>query len=244
MKKAAIHYLYGYYPIIEALQAGKRKFHQLFLEKTTKIIGKQEDILELASQKNIPIHYKTSLELEKFCGHSNHQHCVLKSGEIVYQSLDMLLEKKKKKNIWVGLDRVQDPQNLGAILRTCLYFQIDNIFLTKQQTCPLSTSVSRASTGAMEKLIFCSPMNFTLLIKRLKKENFWVAGASLDGQDFTKHKPPENCFLILGNENKGIQPLLQKYCDFLWKIQGGGTNSLNVSASSAILLHYLYSHKK
>lgn len=243
-KNSTIDYLYGYYPVLEALQANKRKFYQLFLDKNNKNKSKKQEILDIAKQRNIPIQYKNNSELEALCKHSNHQHFVLKGGKIPYQSLDFFFQKKKEKNIWVGLDRVQDPQNMGAILRSCLYFQMSNIFLTKQQTCPLSSSVCKASVGAMEKLSFCTPMNFSLLIKRLKKEKFWIVGSSLDGQDFIQTELPDNFFLILGNENKGIQPLLQKSCDFLWKIQGGGTNSLNVSASSAILFHYIYHHQK
>lgn len=238
-----VHYLYGYYPVLEAIKAGKRKFYCLFLDEKIKQTPKAQEFCQLAKQKNITIQYKSSLELEKICFHKQHQHLVLKAGELPYSPLQTLLDNRKKKNIWVGLDHLHDPQNVGAILRTCLYFQIENIFITKQQTCPLSNSVSKTSVGAMESLNFCSPMNFSLLIKKLKKENFWIVGAALDGDNFATQSLPDNCFLILGNEHKGIQPLLKKSCDFLWKIEGGGTNSLNVSASSAILLHYIYNYQ-
>ena len=244
MQNITTHYLYGYYPVLAALEANKRKFYCLFLDNKLQHTKQEAEFLLLAKKRGVSIKYQSSDNLSKLCNQSQHQHLVLQAGSLPCMTLENLLKNKNKKNhkknLWVGLEHLHSPQNIGAILRTCLYFHIDHIFLTKQQTCSLSSAVSKSSAGAMEKLSFCRAMNFSMLIKRLKKENFWIVGTSLAGENFVKQDIPDNCFLIFGNEKKGIQPLVKKTCDFLWKIEGGGTNSLNVSATSAIILHHIY----
>ena len=240
MKNEKYHYLYGYYPVLEALKANKRKFYALFLDEKIKNNSREKEFLSLAEKNKVAIEYKPNKELAQIAKTKSPQNVVLKSGAIVFTPLEVLLKEKKEKNLWVGLSQIQDPQNVGAILRTCLYFQIKNIFLTSLQSCPLSATVSKTSAGAMEQLNFCIPMNFSLLVRRLKKEKFWVVGTSLKGNSFQEQPLIENCFLIFGNEQKGLPVLLEKSCDFLWKIEGGGTNSLNVSASSAIILNSIY----
>lgn len=237
-------YLYGYYPVLEAIKTGRRKTYQLFLDKKIKGTKREEEFCLLASEKNIPVKYLSQEALERLCSSSQNQQIVLKASSLPCFSLTELLKMRKKKNFWVGLHRLQNQQNVGSILRNCVYFNIFNVFTSSYQSCPLSAAVSKSSAGAMEKVNFGIPMNFNLLIEKLKKNNFWIIGTSLDGEDFSNQEIPDNCFLIFGNEKKGIQPLIQKKCDFLWKIEGGGINSLNVASSSAIIFHYIYHHQK
>ena len=212
-------FLYGYYPVLEALQAGRRKFYHLFLDNRIRKTSKEAEFLSLAKNKKIPVSYLQKDALEKLCQSSHNQHVVLKAGALSLFSFDELIKKRRKK-LWVGLNRLQNPQNIGAILRSCAYFSVGAVFLSKHQTCELSASVSKSSAGAMENIYFGVPTNFNALIEKLKKENFWIIGASLAGKNFMEQEVPENCFLILGNEKEGIQKLVQKKCDFLMEDWG------------------------
>ena len=237
------HYLYGKHSVLEALKATKRNLHRLFLNQNLKQSQLEDSLLEL--KKDISISYLNSEQLKKLCGSSQHQNVVLEANQLPTFSLEELLQNKKAKNIWVALSQIQDVQNIGAILRSCVYFDIKTIFLLKHKSPEPSATISRISAGAMEKVNFCVISNLSRLIDRLKKENFWVIGTSLAGSNFTKSIVPENCLLILGNEHKGITRLVQQKCDFLWKIQGGENfDSLNVSASAAIFLNHLFIKQK
>ena len=240
-------YLYGLHPVLESLKANRRKFYQLYLGQKIKNSTKEKEILNSLQSKKIPCQYLKEKELTSLCGKEHHQQLVLECGALPKFSLEEFLaqinQKDQKRNIWVALDHLQDTQNIGSILRSCLYFDVKNIFLTRHRSPNPSPTISKISAGAMERIDFCIVNNLNSLIERLKQENFWIMGTSLQGEDFSTCEVPQNCLLVLGNEQKGMQKLHQKNCDFLWKITGSGNlDSLNVASATAIFLNYIFNN--
>lgn len=232
------NYLYGIYPILEALQANRRKFYKLFVNLKN---NKENKILGFCQQNKIPIEYITEEKLVNMSQSEQHQNFVLHCSKLPLFSLNELLNTKKNKNLWVALSQLQNVQNIGAILRSCVYFGVDTVFLSKHQTAAISNTISKISAGAMERVKFCLVSNFNYLIDNLKKKNFWIVGTSLNGKIFTKQIVPDNCLLLLGNEKQGIKKLTEKKCDFLWKIEGANSiQSLNVAAAAAIFINHIY----
>ncbi len=263
-------YLYGLHPVLESLKANRRKFYTLYLGEKIKNSTKEKDVLNFLQNKKIPHQYLTDSALTSLCGREHHQQLVLECGTLPKFSLEELLapikqqnkplgktlntppdkkegekqEIQQKKNIWVALDHLQDTQNIGSILRSCLYFGVKNIFLNRHRSPSPSPTISKISSGAMERIDFCIVNNLNSLIEKLKQEGFWIVGTALQGKDFSHCEVPQNCLLILGNEQKGMQKLNQKKCDFLWKITGsGGLDSLNVASAAAIFLNYIFTNE-
>ena len=246
-KKLNRDYLYGLHPVLESLKANRRKFYQLYLGQKIKNSTKEKEILNSLQSKKIPCQYLKDSELTSLCGKEHHQQLVLECGALPKFSLEEFLAQVKQRdqtrNIWLALDHLQDTQNIGSILRSCLYFGVKNIFLNRHRSPNPSPTISKISAGAMEKIDFCIVNNLNSLIEKLKQENFWIIGTSLQGKDFSHCELPQNCLLILGNEQKGMQKLNQKKCDFLWKIKGSGDlDSLNVASAAAIFLNYIFNN--
>jgi 23S rRNA (guanosine2251-2'-O)-methyltransferase len=144
------------------------------------------------------------------------------------------------------LDSVQDPHNLGAILRTAEATAVDAIIVPLRNTAPFSETVEKASTGALNRLKICRVDNLAKTLDALKKENFWIVGTSLEAEkDFTELDYRMPVVIVLGNEGKGIRPSVLSRCDFLVKIpMFGKVQSLNVSVSAGVLLYEVIKQRK
>jgi len=138
------------------------------------------------------------------------------------------------------LDMVQDPQNLGAILRSALAAGVDCVVLPRDRSAPLSGAVARSSAGALFHIAVAQVTNLSRALTGLKKQNIWVAGAtrSLSAVSFFSADLSGPLCLVVGNEEKGIRPNVLKQCDFQVTIpMKGGLDSLNVAVSAAVLLY-------
>ena len=206
-KKINREYLYGIHPVLESLKANRRKFYQLCLGQKIKNSAKADEFIQLLETPKISYKYLPEEALTSLCGKTHHQQFVLECGSLPKFSLEEFLalikqQDKAQKNTWVALDHLQDTQNIGSILRSCLYFGVKKIFLTRHRSPNLSPIISKISAGAMERIDFCIVNNLNSLIERLKQENFWIMGTSLQGENFSTCEVPQNCLLILGNEQK------------------------------------------
>lgn len=154
----------------------------------------------------------------------------------------------RKNALWVALDEVQDPQNLGAIIRTCVFFGVDGIVTTENRSAPLNATVSKASAGALEVAPIYHPGNLSAFLEGSKRNGWRIVGTSLDegvktqvdSHQLTMDAPT---ILVLGNEAKGIREKVKSSCDLHVKLASVGTNdsvaSLNVSVAAALLIHPL-----
>lgn len=158
--------------------------------------------------------------------------------------------KNRKKALWIALDEIQDTQNMGAIIRTCVFLGVDGIVTTDHRSAPLNSTVSKASAGALEIAPVYHPGNLSRFLEGSKENGFRIIGTALDdlsaGQvcvDSREVEMDQPTILVLGNEAKGLREKVKSMCDFHVKIghvgDVGEVSSLNVSVATAILLHPL-----
>ena len=160
---------------------------------------------------------------------------------VEYVELEDILQIAKDKNeppFIVLLDELEDPHNLGAILRSADAAGVHGVLIPKRRSCPLSATVAKTSAGAVEYVPVARIGNVVQTIKRLKEEGLWVAAADMDGTDYYEADMTGALLLIIGNEGHGVGRLVKEQCDFVVKIpMVGKINSLNASVAGSILMY-------
>ncbi|MDD4000324.1 MAG: 23S rRNA (guanosine(2251)-2'-O)-methyltransferase RlmB [Bacilli bacterium] len=195
-------------------------------------------IKNLAKEKKIPYLDVDKNELNKIT--SNHQGVIAEVESFPTYSLEEI--SFSKKDLVLALDGVEDPHNLGAILRTADAAGIKAVILPKNRTVRLNSTVARVSTGAIFSVKCVEVVNLVSALKRLKNLGFWVYGADNlpESQPYSEIKYDSKSVLVLGGEGRGLSRLTLENCDFLIKIpMAGSINSLNVSVSAGILIYQI-----
>lgn len=231
-------YIYGRNTVLSALKQGKVR--SLFLTHRFSF----EPILKEAKQAKVPTTYVSEEELQKMVN-GTHQGVVAEIISYSYASLEELLQRTKKKKMpfLLLLDGIEDPHNLGAILRSADAFGVDGIIVKKHGQVPLNATVAKVSTGAIDFVPVAQVTNLTTAIETLKKHGFWVVAS--DGSAKMDYRDVDYCCsiaLVVGSEGFGISRLVLEHADFVTKIDMvGHVNSLNASVATAIYLsevHY------
>lgn len=195
------------------------------------------DILSLIQNLKLKIIYKEKWELDKLAK-NNHQGIILEVEDFVYKDLDDLIKDDKCK--LVILDHLEDPHNLGAIIRTCEAAGIDGIILPKNRSVSVNETVMKTSVGALYNVSISQVVNLNQIIKKLKKLGFWIIGTDMDGCDYREIDYPDKTVLIIGSEGFGISRLVKESCDLVVKIpMKGKINSLNASVAAGIMIYEL-----
>ncbi len=236
--------IFGVLPVLEALRAANRR-----IEKIVVADGAQEkrlaEILFLARQNSVRFEKTPRENLAKFVEEgANHQGIIAFVASADYYSTDKLLEEIYRKTeagekpLIVILDGVEDPRNLGAILRTAECAGADGVFIPERRAVGLTETVAKSAAGATEYVRVAKVTNLNRLIDELKEHNIWVIGtggaAETDYTDWDWRVP---CALILGGEGKGLHRLTAEKCDALVKIPMlGQIQSLNVSVAAGVIL--------
>ena len=228
----------GPHSVKEALEAGRRTFSGIYCSRPL-----PARIADLAADKSIPVFETTPQELMKLSGTDQHQHVAAKVTPFRQASLAAVISTTGSDTVNPGegplylvIDSVEDPRNLGALIRTAVCAGVAGVILPRDRCAPLSPAVSRASAGAMEHCAICRVTNLVDTINVLKKHGVWVTG--LD------HKSPLSIFdtdmtgphaIVTGGEHTGIRRLVAQNCDMLCRIpQFGRVGSLNASVAGAI----------
>ncbi|QDT39659.1 23S rRNA (guanosine(2251)-2'-O)-methyltransferase RlmB [Stratiformator vulcanicus] len=158
-------------------------------------------------------------------------------------SLDEVLGHRPDEGygLWIGIDRVQDPHNVGAIFRTAAFFGVRGVIVTKDQSAPLSPVVYDTACGGMEAMPFAQPTNLARALQLAKENDIWVLGSSEHAeQDVFEVPRDRDWLLILGNEEKGLRRLTAEHCDMMCRLTPRGpVTSLNVSAAASALISAL-----
>jgi len=211
------------------------------------VTNSNQDIIKLARSKKIPIKIVDHNYLSNLVK-GTHQGVVLEVENYRYYSLeDILLSSRKEYPVLVILDGLEDPHNLGAVLRTCDASGVDGVIIPKHHSVGLNATVAKVSTGAIEYVKVCEVTNLTTTIKYLKSQGYWIVGAEAkEGSvDFRSIKYDMPVALIIGSEGKGISRLVLEQCDYVVKIpMYGKINSLNASVSCAILVYEIIKYRK
>ena len=178
----------------------------------------------------------------------NHQGIACEICEYSYVSLDYIIKKNEDKEdvALVILDGLEDPHNLGAILRTADATGINGVIIPKNRSVNLNSTVAKVSTGAIEHVDCCQVTNLVNAMNDLKKAGYWIIGLELDGSiDYRKQDYRGKIAVVIGSEGKGISRLVKEKCDFLVDIpMNGKINSLNASVSTAIIIYEIRRQQK
>jgi 23S rRNA (guanosine2251-2'-O)-methyltransferase len=244
MGRADKEILYGVHPLEEALQAGRRTFDCLFIRQ-----GQAERrlaaIARNAARYDIPVHRVDDTRLRQLVGHSGHQGLCARVSALPVWHQDQLLEavvSATRPPFWILLDNLQDPHNLGAIVRTAYCAGADGVVITRDRAAPPLPSVSKSSAGALEHLPVVRVTNLVNLIRQLKQTGLWIAGldAEADKQVFaTDLRGP--LALVVGGERRGLRRLVKAHCDLLVAIpQARSFDSLNASVAAALVIYEIY----
>ena len=225
--------------VIEALRSG-RSLNKLFVQDGIKG-GSIGEIIALAIESGVPIDYVKIEKLNQLAEGLRHQGVAAMVAPVRFYDLDEVLaaaQAKGEEPFLVLLDELQDPQNVGAIIRTADAAGVHGVLMPKRRSCPLNAVVAKVSAGAVEYVPVVSIGNIAQTIEELKKKGLWVIGADMDGEvDYFSGNLKGPIVLVIGAEGKGLGRLVREKCDLLVKIpMRGGVSSLNASAAGAILL--------
>ena len=223
--------------VIEAIKAGRKIYEIYILEKSN------DEIIDFAKENNIKYKELNKKAIKELLP-SNNQGVGALVDDYEYKDLDKVIKKEGNKLV-VILDSLEDPHNLGAILRSADAFDVDAVIIPKNRSVQLNQTVAKVSTGAIEYVNVVQVTNLTQTIKKLKKEGFWVVGTDAEGtQTIHDIDPNMNIALVIGNEGKGIGRLVKDNCDFVVKIpMTGHVNSLNASVSAALVIYDIYNRR-
>ncbi len=240
--------VFGLNSVFEALKAQKRRCYKLIIEHG-KSQSRLNSLIKLAHENNVPIETIPKIAFQKKYRQHNHQGVVGVFAVIQTLELEELIKQAFQKSrlpVLVVLDHIQDPQNLGAIIRSAETLGIQGMILPKNRTSALNETVAKCSSGAIEYLPITWVTNLTRGIERLKEAGFWIAGVIPDGETpCHQFKFDTPIVLVIGGEEKGIGPLLRKSCDMTLNIpMEGSLESLNASAAAAVLFYEILRQKK
>ena len=200
------------------------------------------DIIEDVSNKNIPIKYVPLIKLDSMCKNDGHQGIVAKISEYKYYKFEDFIKeihKEKQNPLILMLDEIQDPQNLGTILRTSEAMGVDGIIIPQRRSVGITNVVWKASMGALAHLKICRTNNISRIIDSLKDKGYKIFGTDVkEGKYIDADKINSPIVLVVGNEAKGVNRAILEKCDYKIKIDmHGKINSLNVAIATSILLY-------
>ncbi len=231
--------LYGLHPVEEALKAGRRRFDHVLVARE-RHDQRLESLVALCRQAGVRVRQESREQLTQLAQTSAHQGVVALVRPQDFLSIEDLFEPAHSgaARLLLALDGVEDPQNLGALLRVADGAGVDGVVLTERRAAPLSPAAVKASAGAAEHLRIARIVNLVRALEDLKKQNIWVIGLDERGiSDYDQFDLTGNCVLVLGREGAGLHDLVRRTCDHLLRIpMSGGVSSLNVSTAAAVVL--------
>lgn len=197
----------------------------------------EKDLLSLIEKQKLKVFYREKFELDKLAK-NNHQGIIMEVEDFNYSSLDELLRNENSK--LVILDHLEDPHNLGAIIRTVEAAGIDGIILPKNRSVEVNETVMKTSVGALYNVKIAQVTNLNQTILKLKDLGFWIIGTDMEGDNYQTIKYPSKSALVIGSEGFGMSRLVKQSCDYIVSIpMNGKINSLNASVAAGIMIYEL-----
>ncbi|WP_191997423.1 23S rRNA (guanosine(2251)-2'-O)-methyltransferase RlmB [Ligilactobacillus agilis] len=205
------------------------------------------EIIKLAKKQNLIISQVPKSKLDLLADRQNHQGVVLAVAAYEYAELDDLFAAAKAKDeapFFLILDGIEDPHNLGSIMRTADAAGVHGIIIPKRRAVQLTATVAKTSTGAIEYVPVVRVTNLAQTIAELKERGLWIFGTDMAGQDYRTWDANGPTALVIGNEGKGISPLIKKACDGMLTIpMVGHVQSLNASVAASLLIYQGFSSR-
>ncbi|MEA5026637.1 MAG: 23S rRNA (guanosine(2251)-2'-O)-methyltransferase RlmB [Erysipelotrichaceae bacterium] len=234
-------YVYGKNVVAQILRDNKKIYQLLVMENS-----KNDDIVKLAKQQGVSLTLLPKKEMDKLVT-ERHQGVIAKIDDYKIYDLNDLLRGIPDDRIplLVMLDGLEDPHNLGAILRTCDGVGVDGVIIMKNRSVTLTPTVAKVSCGAIDTIKVAQITNLTATIKELKKRGFWICGAdNNDAQDYRRPDYQMPLVLVIGSEGSGISRLVRDNLDFSVKLPMlGQLSSLNASVAAGIMLYQIYDRR-
>ncbi len=236
-------FIYGRWPVLETLRANRRQFEQLLVADTVEERDTIVDIISSAETRGIPVRRVPRRVVDDLAKNANHQGVVLRTGAYPFVDLHDLLETsmlRQEKNFFLALDLLQDPQNVGSLLRVADAVGVHGVILQERRGVGVTPAVVAASSGAVEHLRVAQVTNLVNALKELKDNDVWIVGLEvgpnippIDRTDLNI-----NLCLVLGSEGSGMRRLVRDTCDLLITLpMRGHVESLNVATVGAIALY-------
>lgn len=246
MRSAPENILYGIHPVAEALAARRRKFMEI-LVAPEQPGSKIRKIIALAECANIPIRRQPRESLQRLSGTDSHQGIAARVSPLPTITCSRLLGGHCEPSIFLLLDSIMDPGNLGALIRTALCVGVKGVIIPKDRCAGPTPAVSKASAGALEHIRLARVTNLVSAMKDLKKNGGWIIGLdgaadhSIYATDFTG-----TAAIVIGGEESGIRPLVKRECDLLAHIpmSAQAVNSLNASVAGGIVLYEAFRQQR
>ena len=222
--------VYGRNVAKEVLKNNK-KVKKILLQKDFS----DKEIISIIENKNLMYQIMDKSDLSRFDKYS-HQGIILDIEDFIYSDLQELMDDDN--STIVILDHLEDPHNLGAIIRTCEAAGINGIVIPKDRSVSVNSTVMKTSAGALENMKIALVTNLNNTIKTLKQNGFWIVGTDMEGTNYRELDYSGKCAIIIGNEGNGLSKSVRESCDFIAKIpMYGKINSLNASVATGIVIY-------
>ena len=231
--------LYGLHPIEEAIRSGRSRLDYVLISREPS--PRLAKLAELCKSANVRVSYESKDQLTRIARTDAHQGAVAAVRQRQFLTIEDLLAARSRfdHKFFLALDGVEDPHNLGALLRSADGAGVDGVLLPERRSAPITGVVAKTSAGASEHVPIARVTNITRSLEQLKKANVWVVGLDERGTpDYTDFDFNLDCCLVLGAEGAGLHDLVKKTCDHLLRIpMAGSVSSLNVSVAGAVVMY-------
>jgi 23S rRNA (guanosine2251-2'-O)-methyltransferase len=229
--------IYGVLPVLEALRAGSRRIDRVVIAEGVRD-SRLKDVLEAAKRAQVPVRREPRVSLDRLTNHANHQGVLAITSAASYSDAHDLVSSISSDTLLVLLDGVEDPHNLGAIIRTAECGGASAVIVPERRAAHLTDTVAKTSAGALEHLPVARVTNLASFIEELKKKNVWVVGVESTGQmNYTEFNYSSAIALVFGGEGGGLHRLVRERCDAVVSIpMRGNVTSLNVSVAVGVVL--------
>ena len=231
--------IFGVNPVKESLQ-GTRTAYALYVQVSASD-HRVEKIIKLAEQRGVAVHRREKNDLTRMCASSHHQGIALEVEPFRYADLDDLTDaiaKSAAPGFLLVLDGIQDPHNLGALIRSAACAGANGVVIPRDRACGITAAAEKSSAGAVEFLPVAQVVNIAKTLESLKKSGYWIYGLSGEvSRSVYSEKFSGHSVLVIGGEGEGIRPLVRRQCDVVVSIPHyGGVSSLNASVAGGIAL--------
>jgi 23S rRNA (guanosine2251-2'-O)-methyltransferase len=242
MEREQNEMIYGRWPVREALQAGP--VGKIFIAQG--VSGEAiDEIVTMAKKKNVSLQWVERRKLDQMVGEGN-QGVAAMVAPLVYADyrtlLDSVTSNPPAGACLLFLDGIQDPQNLGSLVRSAAFFGVGGVVIPKWRAAPLTAAVVRASAGAARLIPIAQVANIATAMEAARESGIWLVGADMDGEDIKSSDIARPRALVMGSEGEGLHQLVRKKCDYVVQLKKGSNSpavaSLNVGVAGGILMHY------
>jgi 23S rRNA (guanosine2251-2'-O)-methyltransferase len=235
--------IFGIHPVLEALESNDLGIRRILITRGKS--GKRlQQVIDRARQDGVPLQFENLEVLNRKAGVKRHQDVIAELSAIPYTDMAGLLETKPQ--LLLLLDGVEDPRNLGGVIRTAEAVGVEGILLPQRGSCGITPAVVKASAGGALHVKICRIGNMVRAMNRLKKEGYWLVGLDLAGDEIVNQIDTTSPIaVVVGGEQRGLRRLVRENCDYLVRLPMiGKISSLNLSVAAGVLLYSIVQRRR